>query len=213
MSKDMPVFDDERFLNRGREAETPTPRVERKTSGKKRAMPPLQLGDPDAQYELKNGITQAIQKEAVAPEPPVELVLLEVPPTEPRRTKRIPLSAMKRSSRPQMPMPAVGAEQPEKELWERLPTHIRLLAGLIEPPAEELYDDAPDADERQQFITQILNPPLTLEEVAVLLGVTTATVRRYTNKGLLPHTRTVGQQRRFRLDEVLAFLEKNGGGR
>jgi hypothetical protein len=32
-------------------------------------------------------------------------------------------------------------------------------------------------------------------------------VRRYTNKGLLQHFRTSGNQRRFRLSDVLEFLD------
>ncbi|MEJ5253333.1 MAG: helix-turn-helix domain-containing protein, partial [Armatimonadota bacterium] len=53
----------------------------------------------------------------------------------------------------------------------------------------------------------LLNPSLTLEDTARLLGVCPTTVRRYTERGLLNHYRTPGNQRRFRLSDVIAFLE------
>jgi excisionase family DNA binding protein len=60
---------------------------------------------------------------------------------------------------------------------------------------------------REELVQRLLDPPLTLEEAARLLGVCPTTVRRYTNKGQLRHFRTTGNQRRFRLSDVLEFLE------
>jgi len=60
---------------------------------------------------------------------------------------------------------------------------------------------------REELVQRLLDPPLTLEETARLLGVCPTTVRRYTNKGQLSHFRTMGNQRRFRLSDVLEFLE------
>lgn len=60
---------------------------------------------------------------------------------------------------------------------------------------------------REELVQRLLDPPLTLEETARLLGVCPTTVRRYTNKGHLRHFRTSGNQRRFRLSDVLEFLE------
>jgi len=60
---------------------------------------------------------------------------------------------------------------------------------------------------REELVQRLLDPPLTLEETARLLGVCPTTVRRYTNKGNLRHFRTTGNQRRFRLSDVLEFLE------
>jgi excisionase family DNA binding protein len=60
---------------------------------------------------------------------------------------------------------------------------------------------------REELVQRLLDPPLTLEETARLLGVCPTTVRRYTNKGQLRHFRTTGNQRRFRLSDVLEFLE------
>ncbi len=73
-----------------------------------------------------------------------------------------------------------------------------------EPSVDELLS------EREQLIKRLADPVLTLKETAKLLGVCTATVRRYTNKGLLEHFRTAGGQRRFRLSQVLKFMREYG---
>jgi excisionase family DNA binding protein len=58
---------------------------------------------------------------------------------------------------------------------------------------------------------RLLDPELSLEQASTLLGVCPATIRRYTNRGILPHTRTPGNQRRFRLSDVLEFIEGREG--
>ena len=51
-------------------------------------------------------------------------------------------------------------------------------------------------------------PLWTLEDVASFLRVSTATVRRWTNAGLLPCYRVGGnRERRFVRGEVMAFIE------
>ncbi|GAB4465835.1 MAG: hypothetical protein OHK0029_36780 [Armatimonadaceae bacterium] len=103
-----------------------------------------------------------------------------------------------------------GAEE-ALAMWRRLPRHIQVLASISEPEEEEVaqkYYTRDFKETRQQLIQRLLNPTLTLEETARVLGVCPATVRRYTNRGVLPHFRTVGQQRRFRLSDVLVFLEQ-----
>ena len=62
-------------------------------------------------------------------------------------------------------------------------------------------------ESRVDLIQRLLDPTLTLEETARLLNVCPTTVRRYTNRGLPRHMRTAGDQRRFKLSDVLAFLE------
>ena len=96
-------------------------------------------------------------------------------------------------------------------LWKRLPRHIQLLVGMHEPEMEEVaakYYTRGFKENRQQLIERLLDPTLTLEDTARVLAVCPTTVRRYTNRGVLPHHRTLGQQRRFRLSDVLAFLER-----
>ena len=58
---------------------------------------------------------------------------------------------------------------------------------------------------RAQLLERLTNPTITLHETSVILGVCSATVRRLTDCGELPHERTDGGQRRFRLMEVLKF--------
>ena len=60
---------------------------------------------------------------------------------------------------------------------------------------------------REELLQRLLEPLLTLGETAKILDVHPATVRRYANKGILPHIRTPGNQRRFKLSDVLRFLQ------
>jgi len=64
---------------------------------------------------------------------------------------------------------------------------------------------------REELLRRLTDPTLTLEETARILEVCPTTVRRYTNRGILPHERSVGNQRRFRLSSVLAFKEDQQG--
>ncbi len=63
------------------------------------------------------------------------------------------------------------------------------------------------AKSREEILERLVNPTLTLEEAAKVMGVCKATVRRYTAKGILPHYRTPGNQRRFKLNDIINFLE------
>jgi excisionase family DNA binding protein len=58
------------------------------------------------------------------------------------------------------------------------------------------------------MLERLTNPTISLYEASVLLDVCSATVRRYTNSGVLPHERTEGGQRRFRLRDVLALVRE-----
>jgi excisionase family DNA binding protein len=62
-------------------------------------------------------------------------------------------------------------------------------------------------ESREELVQRLVDPTLTLEETALLLGVCPQTVRRYTNRGHLRHFRTSGNQRRFRFSDVVEFLE------
>ncbi len=61
---------------------------------------------------------------------------------------------------------------------------------------------------RAQMLERLMNPLISLHEASVLLKVCPATVRRYTDSGLLPHARTPGGQRRFYLRDVLALYRQ-----
>ena len=66
---------------------------------------------------------------------------------------------------------------------------------------------------REELLRRLVDPTLTLEEAACILEVCPTTVRRYTNRGILPHERSVGNQRRFKLSSVLAFREDQQRGK
>ena len=102
--------------------------------------------------------------------------------------------------------PPPTSDHEVRALWDRLPRHIQLLVG--QPPKEVAQRSYKRFKEsREELIARLLDPPLSLEEAARILNVCPTTVRRYTNRGMLRHFRTVGNQRRFRLSDVLAFLE------
>lgn len=63
-------------------------------------------------------------------------------------------------------------------------------------------------ENREQLIERLLDPTLTLSETATLLSVCPTTVRRYTKRGVLNCFRTPGNQRRFRLSDVISFMEE-----
>ena len=85
---------------------------------------------------------------------------------------------------------------------QRLPLEVEV-AGASAPARE------PGAKEsREELVERLLDPTLTLSETAVLLRVCPTTVRRYTKRGVLKCFRTPGNQRRFRLSDVLDFIER-----
>jgi len=103
------------------------------------------------------------------------------------------------------PMPAAaGNDAPSALLPDATPR------AHSEPPRK---GRGPRREEtREELLARLLDPVLTLEETARILQVCPTTVRRYTNKGLLPHERSAGNQRRFRWSQVYAFMETQAGG-
>ena len=61
---------------------------------------------------------------------------------------------------------------------------------------------------REELLERLINPTISLDETAKIMNVCKTTIRRYTAKGLLPHYRTPGNQRRFKLSDVLNFMER-----
>ena len=88
---------------------------------------------------------------------------------------------------------------------------FRFSAGASEQPVASGNDvPVPAKETREELLARLLDPVLTLDEAAQVLNVCPTTVRRYTNRGLLEHHRTIGNQRRFRLSHVLALLARMG---
>jgi excisionase family DNA binding protein len=119
-----------------------------------------------------------------------------------KRARRITRKAVSQ------PEPKETPEQAQV-LWERVPRHVQtLIRSQNDEVAQRSYKDFRES--REELVRRLLDPELSLEEAARILGVCPTTVRRYTNRNLLPHHRTPGNQRRFRLSHVLDFMEKYG---
>lgn len=97
--------------------------------------------------------------------------------------------------------------------WDRVPRHLQTLFGA---PNQEVAQNSYKAfkETREELVQRLLDPTVSLEEAARVLNVCPTTVRRYTNRGVLKHYRTAGNQRRFKLSDVLVFMDggQRGGG-
>ncbi len=109
------------------------------------------------------------------------------------------------------------------DLWSQVPRHVQTLLALERREEEREVAQSsykrPFQEKRAELIARILDPVLSLEDTARLLNVCPTTVRRYTNKGILTHyrkeperpsantTERETRQRRFRLSDILTFLE------
>lgn len=107
------------------------------------------------------------------------------------------------------PAPAASVEPiSAEERWDRLPHHLQtLFAGESDEVAQHSYKTFRES--RAELIERLLDPVISLEEAARVLNVCPTTVRRYTNRGALRCLRTAGNQRRFKLSDVLSFMETN----
>ena len=97
-----------------------------------------------------------------------------------------------------------------QECWETLPKSIEFLCSFYDDSVTANYYRGNFKESRQDLIRRLLDPELSLEETSRLLGVCPATVRRYTNRGWLQHHRTEGGQRRFRLSNIVRFVDEHG---
>ena len=113
------------------------------------------------------------------------------------------------------------------DLWSQVPRHVQTLLALERREEEREVAQTsykrPFQEKRAELIARILDPVLSLEDTARLLNVCPTTVRRYTNKGILTHyrkeperpsantTERETRQRRFRLSDILTFLETQQG--
>jgi len=151
---------------------------------------------PTLRYVLRNGITIPLPAEEPTT---VRLPVASPPPASADSGEPLPAEA------PETLSWSALRDAEDAERWRRLPHSIQVLAHLMHPEDP----DSPDATgERRQLLERLLNPMLSLEDTARLLGVCSATVRRWANKGTLPPQRTIGGQRRFYLADVLTILER-----
>lgn len=126
---------------------------------------------------------------------------------EKKRFKKTQMSA----PRPRRASARTAHIDPElREAWENLPKSVAFLMEFFDDSVTSHYYRGEFKESRNDLVRRILDPELSLEETARLLGVCPATIRRYTNRGWLPHHRTQGGQRRFRLSGVVQFVESHG---
>jgi len=95
-----------------------------------------------------------------------------------------------------------------RERLERLQTRQRQLPMEMDGSDPDANGSRGATETREDLVTRLLDPTLTLREASLLLDVCPTTVRRYTNRGLLSCYRTPGNQRRFRLTDMLEFMER-----
>lgn len=116
----------------------------------------------------------------------------------PRRTKKAAPKAI----------PAIDPEL--QSVWNALPKNVEFLCSFYDDSVTKNYYRGEFKESRQDLVRRLLDPELSLEETSRLLGVCPATVRRYTNREWLAHHRTTGGQRRFRLSDIVKFVEEHG---
>lgn len=173
------------------------------------------LGEAEpSEREETPEMAEALAEGAAEPSPEATTEPVETSP-EPPSEEAAPAPAVSRTTRakPAKRAPYTRSVKPVpppqsiEELWQRVPKHVRLLVELGDDEVTQKYYDRRFKESRRELVERLLNPSLTLEDTARLLGVCPTTVRRYTERGLLNHYRTPGNQRRFRLSDVIAFLE------
>jgi excisionase family DNA binding protein len=143
------------------------------------------------------------------PAPPAQTTPTPGPPTPSEPPSDGP-RLHKRKRRGKKPSPETVVPPEADKLWAKLPQYLRYLAEWTDDDGvtRKYYPVRGRDESREELIARLTDPVLTLEETARLLGVCPATVRRYTDRGWLRCFRTEGNQRRFRLSDIVAFLEE-----
>lgn len=129
---------------------------------------------------------------------------------EPRTRFRKTVMSAPRPRRSKRRAPKTGIDPELETVWNALPKNVAFLCSFFDDAVTKNYYRGEFKETRQELIRRLLDPELSLEETSRLLGVCPATVRRYTNRGWLAHHRTNGGQRRFRLSDIVKFVEEHG---
>lgn len=134
------------------------------------------------------------------------------PKASSQRKKEKPSTRRSTAPRPRVrPHDATPVIPKELEkVWAHLPKNLEFLLRLFDDSITRKYYSSGFKESREELIQRLIDPQLTLEETARLLGVCPTTVRRYTNRGWLRHLRTPGNQRRFKLSHIVEFVENYG---
>lgn len=176
--------------------EEPAPGAE---AGEPQPMPVAETPDVN-ESEVLSPAAETPPVALVADEEAGEAEVVEVE-ERPRATAPAPLRQPVATGFPEVP------EAQSRRLQALLGRQGRLPLEVAPSPAPRRGHAEP-AETREELIERLLDPILSINEAATLCGVCPASIRRYTNRGVLKCFRTPGNQRRFRLSDVLDFMER-----
>lgn len=164
----------------------------------------------------QNQIVEAVRaagelkaKNSTAPATKPKPAQQEQAPVPRGKARKVGLNAPRPRRRKKPQAKAVITSELEAAI-KAAPKNLQFLATLFDDSVTEKYYTKKFKEPREEFIRRLIDPELNLEEAARLLGVCPATVRRYTNRGWLEHHRTSGNQRRFRLSNIVRFVDQYG---
>lgn len=189
--KQVPSIDKDRFIIHKKE---PAVRENSELRDNTRRKPLPDLMHPEEQKPFAG----AMEKQGIAAQE------TENPVTSPFVSVQDVWNSAEKNARKRPPQPRADADSKINVRVSRLPEITRSKPRNVEP--EDSKQSNRD-ESREEIIERLMNPTINLEEAAKIMGVCKATVRRYTAMGILPHYRTPGNQRRFKLTDVIQFLE------
>ncbi len=224
------------FLNSPRTPPTETAPIEQPVAKSVRSpFVPITLGEDEmpefGSYLPSYAVTESKVETVTEVEPTPTTIAIDleqlpplstssVPPTE-RRERRIAKSRARHLR--SLPETQPLKEMSPAELWSGIPKYVETLLAMERTDNSEVAQysyKSPFLEKRRELIHRLLDPELSLEETARLLCVCPTTVRRYTNRGILRCYRKETanghgesavnydtRQRRFRLTDILLFLE------
>ncbi len=145
----------------------------------------------------------------------------------PSRNREALTASIKPSTR-KRPVRRIRSSADQGKSTVILPPYEMLQKLMMESEEEDFevagrYYKRPFRQSRKSLIERLLDPVLSLEEASRLLNVSPAAVRRYTNRGVLSCIRKESsaqkeerdssiretRQRRFRLSDLLLFLQRH----
>ena len=134
----------------------------------------------------------------------------DAPSARARFRKTVMSAPRPRRSKTTQPVAEQVINDDLQSVWQTLPKSVEFLSSFYDDAVTANYYRGEFKESRQELIRRLLDPELSLEETSRLLGVCPATVRRYTNRQWLAHHRTTGGQRRFRLSDIVKFVDEHG---
>jgi excisionase family DNA binding protein len=171
---------------------------------------PALVADEDLDLAIPS-IVDYIDAPKESSESDARVVVAAENPAPRGRFRKTVMSAPRPRRARQSVAPSAPVIDPDlQSVWQTLPKSVEFLCSFYDDSVTANYYRGEFKESRQDLIRRLLDPELSLEETSRLLGVCPATVRRYTNRGWLTHHRTGGGQRRFRLSDIVKFVDEHG---